>query len=148
MKKWLLLLILSFNVNANCQIDDEGVSNVIVNDMLGYIAEKDSIMARVLKKYDYNDFSEYALSNPYSDALKQLTLLNEDDKEVLADEYLSKSLDDLKKVIRSCTEKDLKAQLQFLMDDHYAKYRDAMQGKNKQVEGSLSVVLKEILSRH
>lgn len=148
MKKWLILLILSFNVNANCQIDAEGVSNVIVNDMLGYIAKKDSIMARVLKKDDYNDFSEYALNNPHSKALKQLTLLNEDDKAVLADEHLSHSLNNLKQVIRSCTEKDLKAQLQFLMDDHYAKYREAMQGKNKQVEESLSIVLKDIVDRH
>lgn len=147
MKKYLLLLTLSFNVNATCLIDSQGVSNVIVNDMLGYIANKDSIMARVLKKDDYTSFSEYALNNPYSDTLKQLTLLNEKETELVADQYLGQSLEALKKVIKSCTEKDLKAQLQFLMDDHYARYREAMQGKNKQVEETLSTVLKEIKSQ-
>ncbi|WED29504.1 hypothetical protein L3V77_18960 [Vibrio sp. DW001] len=144
MNKWLLLLVLSFNASATCQVDDTGVSNVIVNDMLGFISKKDSIMTRVLKKEGYKDYAEYALNNSYSDVLKQLTLLNEDDKEVLEDVHLSQSLDDLKKVIRSCTEKDLKNQLQFLMDDHYAQYREAMQGKNKRVEESLSLILKDI----
>ncbi|UGA56855.1 hypothetical protein [Vibrio sp. VB16] len=144
MKKWLLLFVLSFNATATCQVDDTGVSNVIVNDMLGFIAKKESIMTRVLKKEGYKDYDEYALNNPYSDVLRQLTLLNEDDKEVLEDVHLSQSLDDLKKVIRSCTEKDLKRQLQFLMDDHYTQYREAMQGKNKRVEESLSLILKDI----
>ncbi|MFC1233886.1 hypothetical protein [Vibrio sp. F74] len=144
MKKWLLLLVLSFNATAACQVDDTGVSNVIVNDMLGFISNKDSIMSRVLKKDGYEGYDEYARNNPYSEILKQLTLLNEDDKEVLEDVHLSQSLDDLKKVIRSCTEKDLKRQLQFLMDDHYAQYREAMQGKNKRVEESLSLILKDI----
>lgn len=50
MKKWLLLFVLSFNATATCQVDDTGVSNVIVNDMLGFISKKESIMTRVLKK--------------------------------------------------------------------------------------------------
>jgi hypothetical protein len=146
MKKWLLLFVLSFNATATCQVDDTGVSNVIVNDMLGFISKKESIMTRVLKKEGYKDYDEYALNNSYSEVLRQLTLLNEDDKDVLEDVHLSQSLDNLKKVIRSCTEKDLKRQLQFLMDDHYAQYREAMQGKNKRVEESLSLILKDINS--
>lgn len=145
MKKLFLLLLLSFNVSAACQVGDSGVNAVIVNDVLGYVAEKNSIFQRVLKKDDYSEYSEYALDNPYSNAIKQLTSLDEKSREIVAEVHLAQSMEVLRAVIQACTEKELKSQLNFLLEDNYAKYRETMQGDNHQVETTLLAVLTDIL---
>jgi hypothetical protein len=151
MKPILALLLLSINVwsvnaMANCRMDDAGITRVIVNDMLGYVVEKNAIMARVLKEDDLEDYNQFVLTNPYSEPLRKLTLLNEVQKEQILDVHLEESIKGIKQLMLRCSEADLKAQLNFLVDNNYAKYREAMQGKNPQVETALDAVLREVTS--